>query len=63
MSPTTPDTAALAHDLRPAVMRFSFTAEARAREARLTDTLEQLTAQERTVLCEAAVTMDELASG
>ena len=48
MSPTTPDTAALAHDLR---------------EAWPTDTLEQLTAQERTVPCEAAVTTDELASG
>ncbi|MGY1759841.1 hypothetical protein ACI79G_14125 [Geodermatophilus sp. SYSU D00779] len=63
MSPTTPDTAALAHDLRPAVMRFPLTVEARAREGWPTDTLEQLTAQERTVPCEAAVTTDELASG
>ena len=39
------------------------TAEARAREAWLTDTLEQLTAQERAVLREAAVIIDELASG
>jgi DNA-binding MarR family transcriptional regulator len=49
-------------DLTPAAEEL-LTAEARAREAWLTDTLEQLTAQERTVLREAAVIMDELASG
>ena len=49
-------------DLTPAAEEL-LTAEARAREAWLTDTLEQLSAQERTVLREAAVIMDELASG
>ena len=49
-------------DLTPAAEEL-LTAEARAREAWLTDTLEQLTAQERAVLREAAVIMDELASG
>jgi len=49
-------------DLTPAAEEL-LTAEARAREAWLTDTLEQLTAQERTVLREAAVIMDKLASG
>jgi DNA-binding MarR family transcriptional regulator len=49
-------------DLTPAAEEL-LTAGARAREAWLTDTLEQLSAQERTVLREAAVIMDELASG
>jgi DNA-binding MarR family transcriptional regulator len=49
-------------DLTPAAEEL-LTAEARAREAWLTDTLQQLTAQERTVLREAAVIMDKLASG
>ena len=49
-------------DLTPAAEEL-LTAEARAREAWLTDTLEQLTAQERSVLREAAVIMDKLASG
>jgi DNA-binding MarR family transcriptional regulator len=49
-------------DLTPAAEEL-LTAEARAREAWLTDTLEQLSAQERTVLREPAVIMDELASG
>jgi DNA-binding MarR family transcriptional regulator len=49
-------------DLTPAAEEL-LTAEARAREAWLTDTLEQLSAQERTVLREAAVIMDKLASG
>ena len=49
-------------DLTPAAEQLR-TAEARAREAWLTDTLEQLTAQERAVLREAAVIIDELASG
>jgi DNA-binding MarR family transcriptional regulator len=49
-------------DLTPAAEEL-LTAEARAREAWLTDTLHQLTAQERTVLREAAVIMDKLASG
>ncbi|MGR6967411.1 MarR family winged helix-turn-helix transcriptional regulator [Geodermatophilus sp. URMC 61] len=49
-------------DLTPAAEEL-LTAEARAREVWLTDTLEQLTAQERTVLREAAVIMDKLASG
>ncbi len=49
-------------DLTPAAEEL-LTAEARAREAWLTDTLEQHTAQERVVLREAAVIMDELASG
>ena len=49
-------------DLTPAAEEL-LTAEARAREAWLTDTLEQLSAQERTVLRETAVIMDELASG
>ena len=38
-------------------------AEARAREAWLSATLQQLTAEERAVLREAAVIMDKLASG
>jgi DNA-binding MarR family transcriptional regulator len=37
--------------------------EARAREAWLSGELQQLTAEERTVLREAAVIMDKLASG
>ena len=49
-------------DLTPAAEEL-LTAEARAREAWLTGTLEQLTVQERTVLREAAVIMDKLASG
>ena len=49
-------------DLTPAAEEL-LTAEARAREAWLTDTLEQLTDQQRTVLREAAVIMDRLASG
>ena len=49
-------------DLTPAAEEL-LTAEARAQEAWLTDTLEQLSAQERTVLREAAVIMDKLASG
>ena len=49
-------------DLTPAAEDL-LGAEARAREAWLTDTLEQLSAQERTVLREAAVIMDKLASG
>ena len=49
-------------DLTPAAEEL-LTAEARAREAWLTATLQQLTAQERTVLREAAAIMDKLASG
>jgi DNA-binding MarR family transcriptional regulator len=49
-------------DLTPAAEEL-LTVEARAGEAWLTDRLDQLTAQERTVLREAAVIMDELASG
>ena len=108
MSRTTLDTAALAHDLRLAVMRFSrrlrnqrvdtsvtlthlaalstlkrphptdgrqviigltsaadelLSAEARAREAWLSERLQELPAEEREVLREAAVIIDKLASG
>ena len=49
-------------DLTPGAEEL-LTVEVRAREAWLTDTLEQLTAQERAVLREAAVIIDELASG
>jgi DNA-binding MarR family transcriptional regulator len=49
-------------DLTPAAEELLAT-EARAREAWLTGQLQQLTAEERTVLREAAVIMDKLASG
>jgi DNA-binding MarR family transcriptional regulator len=49
-------------DLTPAADELLAT-EARAREAWLTGQLQQLTAEERTVLREAAVIMDKLASG
>ncbi|WP_100500780.1 MarR family winged helix-turn-helix transcriptional regulator [Geodermatophilus chilensis] len=49
-------------DLTPAAEEL-LEAEARAREAWLTGMLERLTAEERAVLREAAVLMDELASG
>jgi DNA-binding MarR family transcriptional regulator len=49
-------------DLAPAADELLAT-EARAREAWLTGQLQQLTAEERTVLREAAVIMDKLASG
>ena len=49
-------------DLTPAADELLAT-EARAREAWLTGQLQQLSAEERTVLREAAVIMDKLASG
>ena len=49
-------------DLTPAAEEL-LTAEARAREAWLTGSLERLTVEERAVLYEAAVIMDKLASG
>ena len=49
-------------DLTPAAEDL-LGAEARAREAWLSGTLQQLTAEERAVLREAAVIMDKLASG
>ena len=49
-------------DLTPAADELLAT-EARARAAWLTGQLQQLTAEERTVLREAAVIMDKLASG
>jgi DNA-binding MarR family transcriptional regulator len=49
-------------DLTPAAGDL-LSAEARAREAWLSGTLQQLTAEERAVLREAAVIMDKLASG
>ena len=49
-------------DLTPAAEEL-LGAEARAREAWLAGVLQQLTAEERTVLREAAVIMDKLASG
>ena len=49
-------------DLTPAAHEL-LDAEARAREAWLSGQLQQLTAEERTVLREAAVIMDKLASG
>jgi DNA-binding MarR family transcriptional regulator len=49
-------------DLTPAAEEL-LDAEARAREAWLTGVLERLTVEERAVLYEAAVIMDELASG
>jgi len=49
-------------DLTPAAEAL-LSDEARAREAWLTGQLQQLTAEERTVLREAAVIMDKLASG
>ncbi len=49
-------------ELTPAAEEL-LSAEARAREAWLTGMLLQLTAEERAVLREAAVIMDELASG
>ena len=49
-------------DLTPAAEEL-LAAEARAREAWLFGMLQQLTAEERAVLREAAVIMDELASG
>ena len=49
-------------DLTPAAQEL-LTAEARAREAWLCGQLQDLTAEERAVLREAAVIMDEMASG
>ena len=49
-------------DLTPAAEEL-LNAEARAREAWLTGSLERLTVEERAVLHEAAVIMDKLASG
>ena len=49
-------------DLTPAAEEL-LSAEARAREAWLAGVLQQLTAEERAVLREAAVIMDKLASG
>jgi DNA-binding MarR family transcriptional regulator len=49
-------------DLTPAAEEL-LNAEARAREAWLTGSLERLTVEERAVLYEAAVIMDKLASG
>ncbi|HEX2073611.1 MAG TPA: MarR family transcriptional regulator [Geodermatophilus sp.] len=49
-------------DLTPAAQEL-LTAEARAREAWLCGQLQDLTAEERAVLREAAVIMDKLASG
>jgi DNA-binding MarR family transcriptional regulator len=49
-------------DLTPAAEEL-LSAEARAREAWLSGRLQQLTAEERAVLREAAVIMDKLASG
>lgn len=49
-------------DLTPAAQEL-LAAEAHAREAWLAGVLQQLTAEERAVLREAAVIMDELASG
>ena len=49
-------------DLTPAAEEL-LSAEARAREAWLSGMLQQLTAEERAVLREAAVIMDQLASG
>jgi DNA-binding MarR family transcriptional regulator len=49
-------------ELTPAAEEL-LTAEARAREAWLTGQLEDLSAEERTVLLEAALIMDKLASG
>jgi DNA-binding MarR family transcriptional regulator len=49
-------------DLTPAAEQL-LSAEARAREAWLSGMLQQLTAEERAVLREAAVIMDQLASG
>ena len=49
-------------DLTPAAEELLH-AEARAREAWLTGSLERLTVEERAVLYEAAVIMDKLASG
>jgi DNA-binding MarR family transcriptional regulator len=49
-------------DLTPAAEEL-LGAEARAREAWLAGMLQQLTAEERAVLREAAVIMDQLASG
>ena len=49
-------------DLTPAAEEL-LSAEARAREAWLSGVLQQLTAEERAVLREAAVIMDQLASG